>query len=128
MATLNRWFASDDLLPKPGNQVDLTVRAWYAPLFALMDRPQKPTLRWAHDTLIKNWRPEWEDPEGSGIPDYSRVRRAYTEKRSELDKLKGRHTCFTSTAITTSWCRVQKCMPMAGTPTSVPRTLSRASL
>lgn len=91
VATLNRWFGSESLLPKPSSDVDLTVRTWHAPLFALLDRPQKPTLRWAHDRLVENWHAEWEDPAGSGIPNYDRARRA-KEKRSELDKLKGVHT------------------------------------
>lgn len=94
-ATLQRWAAQardgQDLTPRPSAMVDLRVRSWYIPFFALTDRPQKPTLRWAHEQLVANWRPEWSDPPGSEPPSYDQAVRAY-KKRSKGDALKGRHT------------------------------------
>lgn len=93
--TLRRWVScarsGGSLLPVPSADVRLQVRPWFGPLFALMDRPQKPTLRWAHEQLLRNWQPAWADAPGAAPPSYDQARRAY-EKRSGLDKLKGRHT------------------------------------
>lgn len=93
--TLRYWAsqarAGQDLTPRPSAVVDLRVRSWYIPFFALTDRPQKPTLRWAHEQLVANWRPEWSDPPGSEPPSYDQAVRAY-KKRSKGDALKGRHT------------------------------------
>lgn len=95
LPTLQKWAAEarrgGDLTPRPSAEPDRTVRAWFAPLYALMDRPQKPTLKWAWEKLLENWRAEWEDPAGSGQPSYDRARAAHVN-RSEIDKLKGRHT------------------------------------
>lgn len=93
--TMERWMSrarqGASLLPVPSADVRLQVRPWYAPLFALMDRPQKPTLRWAHEQLLRHWQPAWADAPDAAPPSYDQARRAY-EKRSGLDKLKGRHT------------------------------------
>jgi putative transposase len=93
--TLRRWAArhkaGKSLVPLRSTVPDLTVRPWYRPFFALTDRPQKPTLKWALEQLVANWRPEWADVPGGGPPTYDAARRAY-EKRSRLDILKGRHT------------------------------------
>lgn len=93
--TLRRWVrqaaTGQSLVPKPSAVADLTVRGWYRPFFALTDRPQKPTLKQAHEQLLGAWRPEWADPPGSPPPSYHAVVRAYN-KRSRADRLKGRHT------------------------------------
>jgi len=95
VATLRRWVESAqrgvDLTPKPSAQVDLAVRPWYGPLFALTDRPQKPTIRAAYEQLIQHWRDEWADYPGAEPPSYDAAVRAYA-KRSGTDKLKGRNT------------------------------------
>lgn len=93
--TLERWAAAQsagaDLVPRPSAQIDLRVRGWYGPLFALTDRPQKPTLKWAHEQLLAAWQPEWADPAGAQPPSYDQVVAAYA-KRSRVDQLRGRHT------------------------------------
>ena len=93
--TLRRWAhdaaTGQGLTPRASAVPDLRVRGWYGPFFALTDRPQKPTLRMAYEQLLAAWRPEWADAPGAPAPSYHAVVRAYA-KRSELDKLKGRHT------------------------------------
>lgn len=93
--TLRRWAQLQaegrSLAPRPGNLPDLSVRGWYRPFFALTDRPQKPTLKWAHEQLLAAWQPEWADAPGAPPPSYKAVVRAYN-KRSQVDRLKGRHT------------------------------------
>lgn len=93
--TLQRWATAREegsaLVPRPSMVVDLTVRNWYAPFFALMDRPQKPTMRWAHEKLLQNWQPEWADTPGAPPPSYHSLVLAY-RKRSRLDVAKGQNT------------------------------------
>jgi putative transposase len=93
--SLRRWEAADraghSLAPRASRVVDLRVRGWYAPFFALTDRPQKPTLRSAHDQLLKIWQPAWADEPGGAPPTYEQAVYAYS-KRSRIDSLKGRHT------------------------------------
>ena len=95
VVTLSRWdrdhAAGRSLAPKPSTLPDLTIRGWYRPFFALTDRPQKPTLKWAHEQLLGAWRPEWAFPAGSAPPSYDAVVYAYN-RRSQVDRLKGRHT------------------------------------
>lgn len=95
VVTLCRWArtqaAGRSLAPLPSKLPDLSVRGWYRPFFALTDRPQKPTLRWAHEQLLAAWRPEWADAPGNPPPSYDAVVYAYN-KRSKVDRLKGRHT------------------------------------
>ncbi|MBL8350487.1 MAG: transposase [Burkholderiaceae bacterium] len=95
VVTLCRWFnaqaAGRSLAPKPSAVPDLGIRGWYRPFFALTDRPQKPTLKWAHEQLLAAWRPEWAFPPGSPPPSYHAVAYAYG-RRSQVDRLKGRHT------------------------------------
>lgn len=95
VVTLRRWARAEtegrSLAPVPSSVPDLAVRGWYRPFFALTDRPQKPTLRWAHDQLLAAWQPDWADAPGAPPPSYDAVVRAYN-KRSKVDRLKGRHT------------------------------------
>lgn len=95
VVTLCRWArtqaAGRSLAPLPSKLPDMSVRGWYRPFFALTDRPQKPTLKWAHEQLLAAWRPEWADAPGSPPPSYDAVVYAYN-KRSQIDRLKGRHT------------------------------------
>lgn len=95
VVSILRWHRALDagrsLAPRASSAPDLAIRPWYRAFFALTDRPQKPTLRWAHQTLVANWRCEWADMPGAAPPSYDACARAYA-KRSELDKLKGRHT------------------------------------
>lgn len=95
LVTLQRWEraqrAGRGLAPLASAQVSLAVRPWYRAFFALTDRPQKPTLRWAHEQLLANWRPEWSDRADGAPPSYHAAVRAY-DKRSAIDKLRGRHT------------------------------------
>lgn len=95
LGTLQRWLrskdAGDSVTPRATALPCLRVLGWYAPFFALMDRPQKPTLTWAHEQLLALWRPEWADPAGSPAPSYDVALYAYN-KRSKLDQLKGQHT------------------------------------
>lgn len=95
LGTLYRWLgkkdAGDSLVPRTSAQPCLRVLGWYAPFFALTDRPQKPTLTWAHEQLLALWRPEWASAAGATAPSYDAAVRAYN-KRSKTDRLKGRHT------------------------------------
>ena len=95
LGTLYRWLgkkdAGDSLVPRSSAQPCLRVLGWYAPFFALTDRPQKPTLTWAHEQLLALWRPEWASAAGATAPSYDAAVRAYN-KRSKTDQLKGRHT------------------------------------
>ncbi len=95
VVTLRRWAArlaaGKALAPQRSAHADLRVLPWYRPWFALCDRPQKSTLRWAHEQLLQNWQPEWAEVPGGSPPSYHTALRAY-RKYSNLDKLKGRHT------------------------------------
>jgi putative transposase len=90
LATLNRWYHADTLLPSAGPKPG-RAKPWHAPFFALTDRPQKPTLTVCHEQLLAAWRPEWADPAGSPPPSYDACWRAYRD-RGEDEKLQGRHT------------------------------------
>jgi putative transposase len=93
--SLQRWARQHaqghDLTPRASAVPSLGVLAWYRPFFALTDRPQKPTLKQAHEQLLAAWRPEWAATPGGLSPGYDAVVRAYN-KRSKLDQIKGRHT------------------------------------
>jgi putative transposase len=79
------------LAPAPKRELDLRVRGWYRHFFAYADRPQKPTLRQAHEQLLATWNPDWADTPGGPPPSYDAAVRAYA-KRSRLDVIRGRHT------------------------------------
>lgn len=93
--TLQRWDRAEregrSLAPRASAELSLAVRPWHRAFFALTDRPQKPTLKQCHEQLLASWRPEWADTAGAPPPSYDMARREY-EKRSQTDRLKGRHT------------------------------------
>ena len=93
--TLQRWARQQrdghSLVPRASAVASVAVRGWYAPYFALTDRPQKPTLKAAYEQLLGAWQPEWADAPGAPPPSYDACVRAHA-KRSKIDALKARHT------------------------------------
>lgn len=69
-------------------QPDMEIKPWYPLLMALRKRPQGGTLAWIEEQLREQWNPEW----GAQPPGYHTIRRACTQKLSQLDQLKGRYT------------------------------------
>ncbi len=94
LPTLQRWIKREasegHLTPISSAVAKLEVLPWHAPFFALTDRPQETTIKWAWEQLLKLWRPEWADHTGEP-PSYDRALAAYN-RRSEDDKIAGRHT------------------------------------
>jgi putative transposase len=93
VASLRRWYQTPAqlLIPAPSSTLDVSPKNWHTPFFALTDRKQKPTLAACHEQMLAAWRPEWSDPAGAPPPSYDACVRAY-KRRSEIEKLKGRHS------------------------------------
>jgi putative transposase len=102
--TLQRWMQQwkdhGDAALIPGKRTpDMTIPGWAPYFLAVMQRPQKPTMKTAYDAMEKQLRADgWRPHLGRGAmsareyPDYSSVTKWYNEKYSKLDAKRGRHT------------------------------------
>jgi putative transposase len=69
-------------------QKDMEVKPWHALAIALKQRPQGSCLTYIHEEIKDNWNAKW----GDTPPSYDVVRHFFTDKFSQIDQLKGRHT------------------------------------
>ncbi|WP_322741711.1 Mu transposase C-terminal domain-containing protein [Rhodocyclus tenuis] len=67
---------------------DLSVKPWHALAVTLRQRPQGSCLNWITDQVAEQWQAAW----GEKPVSYHVIRRFFTEKFSQIDQLKGRHT------------------------------------
>lgn len=86
------------LIPKKRTP-DMSLPAWAPYFLAIMQRPQKPTMKSAFEAMEKQLKADgWKPHLGAGTvkareyPDYSTVTKWYGQKYSKLDAKKGRNT------------------------------------
>ncbi len=97
---LAQWKADGDTALIPGKRTpDMSLPGWAPYFLAHMQRPQKPTMKSAYESMEKQLKADgWKPHLGSGplqareYPDYSTVTKWYNAKYSKLDAKKGRHT------------------------------------
>ena len=89
--TLQKWKAVKNRRGRAAplvRQKDMEVKSWHALAVALKQRPQGSCHKWIAEQVAEAWKPAW----GEKPPSYGVVNHFFSEKFSQIDQLKGRHT------------------------------------
>lgn len=102
--TLQRWMVDlktgGEMALIPGKRTpDMAVPGWAPYFLAVMQRPQKPAMTTAYETMARQLKADgWKLHTGKAplkareYPEYSTVTKWYNEKYSKLDAQRGRNT------------------------------------